>query len=226
MNLTIKKATILSSLFLGYKYEAKDADKKDNSNTTSDAPIHEDLRKAFRVLIPHFAFICEEITDENLIRSAIQNPEDYLFERENAVTDVFFKYNVYQFEVKKSKNYDFHILTGSKCLKNLDEVVFSTPEIDLQDDKYPFQKELNEAIENVKLEVLAYMQGKQSEKAQLNMFDDNEDNSDDSGDAFGEIKATMSFTNDAGETVSKEIDVNKLSKGPKRAKKNQPAESQ
>jgi len=174
MNITIKKASIRGSLFLSYDFEQQDADVKNLIKTSSDAPIHDDLRNAFRALIPHFAFICEEVKDEVLTRAAIDKPEIYLHDRELAPDDTFFKFRVGEFSIEEKKGFEYVTLFGCKSLATLQEVCFSSPRIDLDDSVYPFRKELATAIEVLKSEVLAYMQGKQAPKMQLEMFEEEE----------------------------------------------------
>lgn len=209
MNITIKKASVRGSLFLSYDFEQQDADVKNLIKTSSDAPIHDDLRNAFRALIPHFAFICEEVKDEVLTRVAIDKPEIYLHERELAPDDTFFKFRVGEFSIEEKKGFEYVTLFGCKSLATLQEVCFSSPRIDLDDSSYPFRKELASAIEVLKSEVLAYMQGKQAPKSQLEMFNDDQEQ---------QTKVTMSFTNSDGQVVEKNIDLKKLEKSAKKTK--------
>ena len=172
MNITIKKASIRGSLFLNYEFEQTDLGVKNNIKTNSDAPIHDDLRNAFRTLIPHYAFICEEIKNKSLVTKALKEPELYLLDREVAPDDSFFKYRVYGFNIKENKGFESVEISGSKQLDNHEEISFSTYDVDLADSEYPFLSELNDAIEHLKGEVLAYMQGKSAPKAQMEMFGD------------------------------------------------------
>lgn len=175
MQIVIKKATIKGSLFLSYSFDQIDADVKNSINTSSDAPIHDDLRYAFKNLIPHFTMICEEITDESLIQKAIEQPENYLHDRETSLEESFFKYKTQGFEIKEKDGHEKLIISGAKQLATKEEVFFSSPPISLGDDEYKFYKELQECIETLKEEVLAYMQGKTAPKAQMDMFDEDED---------------------------------------------------
>lgn len=178
MNIVIKTAAIRSSLFLTYEFEQKDIDVNNTIKTSSDAPIHDDLRNAFKALIPHFAFICEEITNESLVSKAIQDPEMYLSDSESAPDDSFFKFNVNSFSmVDLKKGLNFVSISGSKQLSTLEVISFTSPSIDLEGGTYKFRAELAEAIEVLKKEVLAYMQGKQAAKTQMEMFgEDSEEN--------------------------------------------------
>lgn len=169
MTVTIKKATIRGSLFLNFEFEQQEGDVKNNIKTACDAPIHDDLRMKFRELIPYFCFITEEITDEKLLEDAINNPENYVHDFENAKSEAFFKYRVHEFSIKEMKGYELLTLSGSKRLQNSQEIHFTTPSIDLDShDKY--MTELREVIEELKDEVIAYINGKCAPKAQLEMF--------------------------------------------------------
>lgn len=175
MNINIKKASIRGSLFLNYEFEQSDLGVKNNIKTSSDAPIHDDLRMAFRSLIPHFAFVCEEIKNEALVKKAIKDPEAYLSDRESAPDDSFFKYRIFGFSVRDNKGQELLEISGAKQLENREEISFSTYDIDLGDNEYPFVSELNIVVETLKEEVLAYMQGKSAPKAQMEMFGDDDE---------------------------------------------------
>ncbi|MBA4155049.1 hypothetical protein [Flavobacterium sp.] len=176
MNVLIKKATIRGSLFLNFEFDQTDGDVKNNIKTACDAPIHDDLRLKFRELIPFFTYITEEITDEKVIEDAVKNPEEYVFDFENAKSQVFFKYRVYEFSIQEKKGFEMLTLSGSKQLANHQEISFSTPPIDMDSsDKY--MTELRAVIERMKEEVVAYMQGKQAPKTQLEMFGSSTDDS-------------------------------------------------
>jgi|SRR5690554_1308424 len=172
--IVIRKATLKGSLFLSYSFDQIEPDVKNRINTSSDAPIHDDLRNAFKKLIPHFAFISEEVRDEKLVEKAIKKPEQFLFERDESKDQTFFKFRVHEFEINERDGYEKIKISGAKQLETLSEIYFSIPPIGLGDDKYKFYSELQEAVEELKNEVSAYMQGKTAPKAQTEMFDDEE----------------------------------------------------
>lgn len=174
MNIIIKKATIRGSLFLSYEFEQRDIDVNNTIKTSSDAPIHDDLRAAFRHLIPHFAFICEEITDVDLVESALERPESYLEDPEHSASDAFFKYRVSEFQIIEKDGVEKITISGGKRLQTTKEISFSTPSFIIDTD-YKFHMQLSTAIEVLKEEVLAYMQGKQAPKTQLEMFGQEEE---------------------------------------------------
>lgn len=172
MEIVIKSAEIKSSMFLKYSFEQTTDTSKNSGSLTSDQPIHDDLRNAFRSLIPHFAFICEEVTDEKLVKKAIDNPEDYLEDIENAKDPSFFKYRVYGVTIKGKEEAEQLIINGSKKLNNGKSFGFSTPEFFVISSDYKFNDELQDVFEILKREIIAYIDGKQAPKVQMAMFND------------------------------------------------------
>lgn len=172
MEIVIKRAAIVSSLFLSYDFELTDSNTKNNSKTKSDAPIHEDLRNAFRALIPHFVYMCEEITDEDIILDAIEHPDKYFPQDEETESQYpqFLKYNVYEFGLSGKGDNEKLRISGSKRLENFKSISFTAPEVFLDNTQYRFSTELNDAVAVLKEEVLAYMEGKQAPKTQIEMF--------------------------------------------------------
>jgi len=168
MSLAVKNAAIKSSLFLDYAFERQDGEIKNTIVTKSDAPIHEDLRNAFRALIPHFCFISEQIRDEKLVSQCIDNISDYIGDRDSVISEDFLKYNVSSFAMSKSG--EGVTITGSRQLDTFEEIGWSTPLIKFESE-YKFASALEMAIETLKEEVQHYMSGKQAAKAQLDMFE-------------------------------------------------------
>lgn len=178
MNVVVKKAEIRSGLFLSYEYDQKDTDVNNTIKTQSDAPIHDDLRDAFRALTPHFVFVCEEIKDEALVQAAIDTPEDYFGFRDEIKHEDFISYRVFGFTL--SKNEEGIVISGAKQLAIGSEIAFTTPRVKFDSD-YKFSSALLQSVEVLKSEVLEYMSGKQAEKSQLALFGGEEED-----EAFGE----------------------------------------
>lgn len=176
MNIIVKKAAMRNSLFLNYEFEQRDVDVNNTIKTQSDAPIHEDLQHAFKRLIPHFAFIAEEI-DEKLAKKAIEDPETYLFTLlEEAPEPKIHNYHVHEFSIVDKKGLNFVSFAGTKTLASKDVIAFSTPSIDLDSiNDYKFVQELSELIDVLKQEILEYMDGKQAPRKQLEMWSENEE---------------------------------------------------
>jgi hypothetical protein len=194
MNITIKKAGIISSMFLKYEFEQQDSDVKNDIKTKSDAPIHDDLRNAYKLLTPHFVKLCELCNDEALIEDAIKRPELHLFDRENAVSDEFFKYNVHEISIENKKGLNLLTMYGTKNLSTHETISIDIPIVDLDGSSYIYCSQLNDVIDNIKEEVLAYMQGKYGAGNQLEMFADDEENEVDDDALAAEV--TMKVVKD------------------------------
>lgn len=173
MNIIIKKAAIRNSIFLYAEYDVRDLEVNSGNKSNFDAPIHEDLREAFRNLIPHLAFLCDQVENEELVREAIKNPENYLKDRESSVTEEFFKYYVNELTIDNKKN--IVVISGNRLLTDGDVLQLNAPPIFFQSSKYIFIEELKENIELIKKEVVAYLEGKHAEKSQLEMFSSEEE---------------------------------------------------
>jgi hypothetical protein len=174
MEISIKKAGITSGLFLSYEFEQTDSNVKNFNKTKSDLPIHDDLKKAFRMLIPHFCFICEEITDEALIKKSIDDYDGYLLDKETSAHPEFFKYNVSDIAITGKGDAERLKISGYKSLELFSSISFTAPEIFLDSTKYKFVEDLLETVRLIKSEVLEYMEGKQAPKMQTEMFEEEE----------------------------------------------------
>lgn len=159
----IKKGKIKNNLFLQYEYLQTIDNVTNSHNTSSDAPIHDDLRAAFKGLIPHYAFISKEITEKKM--------QQYINDKLSNEDEMFLMYNVNSFSIGGSGDSEGVTLTGTKQVQ-LGVINFSTPFLKWEDE-YKFIDELIEAVELVKSEVHEYLNGKQAPKAQQEMsFED------------------------------------------------------
>lgn len=157
MNITIKQASIKNSLFLSYKYEQYVKNAKKSAAESSDAPIHDDLRTAFSALIPHFAFICEEIKEADC-RDRLNSPDHELPEEH-----FLLKYKVQGFTIGGQGDSEGVTISGTKKLESGSYLNFNTPFLKFEDiQDYPFMAELREAIDVLKSEVYEYLEGKQA----------------------------------------------------------------
>lgn len=176
MNISIKKASIKSGMFLSYSYDLTEKDVTNNINTSSDAPVHDDLKIAFRNLIPLFCHICEEISNDELVKDALVNPEIHLqVDEDNEEGKYpFLKYNVTGFTIGGKDENEGVTITGYKLLDSGGIVNFNTPFRKFESD-YVFASYLSSGIEVAKKEVFAYMQGKQAPRQeQFGLFDGDE----------------------------------------------------
>lgn len=183
MNIVIKKAKIKNSLFLYYEFDQVDVDVKNENKTNSNAPIHEDLRNAFKGLIPHLVALCELHHDVDLIESAIERPESYVQDPETSASNEFFKFTVNEVSFDYKSGNNIVSISGNKLLTSLEDIGIDCPPVDLNSSKYPYLSQLIDALEVLKSQVLAYMQGKYGEGHQVSMFDMEEEIDDDGQDA-------------------------------------------
>jgi len=157
MNITIKQANIKNSLFLAYKYDQVVKNAKKSASESSDAPIHDDLRNAFSALIPHLAFICEEIKEEDC-QARLESPDDELPE-----DHFLLKYRVHGFSISGQGDQEGLTIAGTKRLESGKILNLDTPFQKFDDiNDYAFMAELRESIENLKSEVYEYLEGKQA----------------------------------------------------------------
>lgn len=164
MNILVKKASLRSGIMLNYSYFMTDGDVKNSISISSDAPVHDDLKNAFRNMIPFFAHVCEEITKEKLVKAAIEDPEEHLEKKEDDPEGKeypFLKYRVNGYELGGKDDGESIRLSGEKWLDSGDWISFTTPSMRLDSD-YKFVAELTSAVDVLKNEVYAYMQGKQA----------------------------------------------------------------
>jgi len=181
MSVNVKQATLRGGFFLSYKYDVNVNNAVNTNSTSSDAVVHDDLRLAFRNLIPFFAHVCEEITDEQLVKNAIENPELHLVKSDDEdEKKPFLKYRVDSFEMGKRKDGEAVILSGLKYLEKGEAVGFSTPLIKFDSD-YAFAIQLANSVSHARSEVFEYMQGKQAETNDsiVGLFEGEEDPDDD-----------------------------------------------
>ena len=157
MSVEIKKAKIKNGIFLSYEYVEKTSDTENKISTSSDAPIHEDLREAFQALVPHFGLLTEEF-------STFSNDE----ETRN-------KFKVTGFTIGGSGDTEGIVISGHKKLESGKVVNFNTPFTKFDEENYDHIDELNHAIECLKSEVFEYMEGKQAQRSDVGTFDFPED---------------------------------------------------
>ena len=169
MNITIKNASIKSTIFLKYGYDHfVNSTKYSHPSTTGDAPIHDDLRDAFAALTPHFAFICEEIS-ESMCKQSITDFENGVFYKDEEV-DPLRKYDVIGFALGKDS--EGVTIIGTKKLDSGKSININTPFLKWDDD-YAFSSELIAAVDLLKSEVYEYIEGKRApaQNQTMDMFE-------------------------------------------------------
>lgn len=168
-NIEINKASIVSSLFLSYEYDETEIGVRvTNHKCKSDAPIHDDLRDAFKALTPHLAMISEMKKKPDLVKD---------LDQKTVSEELLKKYRVKGFIVEFKKGATFITLLGEKKLSNGRIISFSTPPTDrgTDEDAYEFFDTLVELVEYCQEEILEYMNGKQAEQMQTELFGDEAD---------------------------------------------------
>lgn len=186
MNITIKNASIKNSLFLKYGYDHfVGSTKYSHPSTTGDAPIHDDLRESFLALTPHFAFICEEVT-ESVCREGINDFKQGVV-YQDPETNPLKKYTVIGFTL--GKDYEGVTIIGSKKLESGKSININTPFKKWDESDYPFISELIEAVDLLKSEVYEYIEGKRAPaQHQIDIFEqDNEEEKEAFADAEQEM---------------------------------------
>lgn len=175
MEITIKKASIKRVLFLAYGYDHFVNTTKFTHNTSSDAPIHDDLREAFANLTPHFAFICEEI-NESVCRQAINDIQKGIVH--DLGMDPLHKYDVSGFTLGKDS--EGVTISGNKSLESGKSININTPFVKWDEIDYPFMQELIEAVDLLKSEVYEYIEGKRApiKHQTIDMFESESDDED------------------------------------------------
>lgn len=178
MDITIKNASIKRIMFLKYGYDHIVNNAKFTHSSSGDAPIHNDLQAAFDALTPHFAFICEDIT-ESVCRQAINDFKEGVIY--GTPSDPLKKYNVSGFALGKES--EGVTISGTKRLESGKSININTPFIKWDDD-YPFISELIESVDILKSEVYEYIEGKRApiKHQTIDMFE--EDNEDGNVPAF------------------------------------------
>lgn len=172
MDIEIKKAKIKNRIFLSSEYVEKLNGVNKTRKEDSDAIVHDDLINAFQRLVPHFALLTEQVLEsevESIILNGKEIPEDLLQ-----------KIKVSGITVGGTGESEGITISGSKRLSNGKMINFNTPftKWEAVDEGYKFISELINVLEDLKDEVIAYMEGKQGTKAQTEMNFDGEEEDD------------------------------------------------
>lgn len=153
-----------------YSYEQKTESAHEAIGVSSDAPVHDDMRLAFRALVPHLAFICEEVDNSNELIEIMDRYNGLIEDGADTVLMTrLAKYKVTSFKCTGTGDTAGIILSGQKKLITDKIVNLNTPNLKWDDD-YQFSQELYAAIERCKTEVLHYMEGKQAPEVQGSLF--------------------------------------------------------
>ncbi len=159
-SIEIKKAKIKNGIFLAYEYVQKADDIENKITTSSDAPIHEDLRGAFGRLVPHFALMTEEVNEFD-VDGVIRQDEE---------AECLAKFEVTGVTIAGTGDSEGVVISGYKTLESGKVVNFNTP-FQKFEDEYQYSEELYNAVAMVRTEVYEYMEGKQAPRKEVGSFD-------------------------------------------------------
>lgn len=159
--------------FCDYSFEEKTEAGAQTVNVSSDAIIHDDMRAKFKQLVPHLAYICEEIDPaKNELEDAMDDINSLL--DGSKLKGKLSYYKVTAFKLSGSGDGEGVTITGQKKLQSGKVVNFNTPFIRWEDE-YEFIHELRVAITECQEEITQYMDGKKAPDTQLALFDDDMD---------------------------------------------------
>jgi hypothetical protein len=148
-NIHIKTAKIKKDLFLYVEYTEKMKDGDKNAKEDREAPIHEDLKVAFRKLDEHLCRISEQFNQRGEMDG--------------------FNVNCQGFTIGGSGDNEGVTLSGYRGLDSTKYLNLNSPFTKWADD-YAYMSELSQAIEECKHEVKMYLfEGKHAPDAQLTM---------------------------------------------------------
>lgn len=176
MEIEIKKAAIKNRIFLSSEYVEKLNGVNKTRKEDSDAIVHDDLIHAFQKMVPHFALLTEQVPESEVESIILNNRE--------IPGDLLHKIKVTGISVGGSGESEGITISGAKRLSNGKTVNFNTPftKWEAVDEGYKFISELINVLEDLKDEVVAYMEGKQGTKAQTEMSFGDEEEEDEAAD--------------------------------------------
>ncbi len=141
-------------------------------NISSEAIVHDDMRYAFRQLVPHLAFICDYLPVSTQLDIAMDDITKLQEESDLHTSLSVFK--VTAFKLVGSGDAQGVSITGQKKLQNGSTLNITTPAVKYEDD-YQYINELRIAVDKCQSEIVQYSDGKKAPDAQLEMFGDNDD---------------------------------------------------
>lgn len=169
MEIHVKSAEIRSRLFLKWSYEDHQPGRKDSLSANSDAPIHEDLHDAFQALLPHLLLLTEQKQKPDVVKQLdLDKP---------LPEEITKKFKVTGFSTEEKNGEIFVKITGVRHLNTGKNLALTMPSTGRgsKDNEYEFFDKMIDAVETIKAEVVAFMDGKQAERAQPEIgFDDEE----------------------------------------------------
>lgn len=130
---------------------------------------HDDLRRRFNQLIPHFILICEQIPTTSMTPELFDDFAAHI--EDDILKEEILFYKVTGFKISGSGDSQGVTITGQRKLSTDKVLNLNTPFIKFEDE-YLYANELRIAITECQQEVIEYMQGKKAPDAQLSLFDE------------------------------------------------------
>jgi hypothetical protein len=153
------RGATLKSIFCNYSYDHTVAPNTTNAVTVkSEIPVHRDLTKCFKKLVPHLAAICDEINPDDVSDITLIPETDPMYDKIGLFSVTSFKLDDY--DAKESVQ-----LIGEKKLSIGDFVGLVTPKIRWDNGNYRFVDELRIAVTELLFEVEEYMRGNKKGEA-------------------------------------------------------------
>ncbi len=168
------KGASLKDDFCNYTYElTQEPTKGDTCKRSGASIIHDDMKAAFKKLNVHLAVICEELPAEDI--QDIEHFENMDFGEEQikgSTQELVQRFTVSSFMLDGDGEKESITLVGEKRLSTGEYVKLTTPKKSWFGD-YAFVNELRVAIDDLKIEVEEYMNGKAAPKmVQTEMFEE------------------------------------------------------
>lgn len=163
MEIHVNSGEIKSGIFLAWSYEEHTPGCKKTVKAGSDAPIHEDLANAFQKLLPHMLLVSEFKGKPELVKHF-----DLGTELPEEITS---KFKVHSFTLEE-KNSEISVkITGSKNLSTGKRLPITPPKISRGsgENEYEFFTHLLGVVEELKGEIVEFMDGKMGTRAQIDM---------------------------------------------------------
>lgn len=181
-NITLKKAKIKDNLFLEVEYSEQAEDGTNTVKKDCSAPVHDDLKKAFKKLNIHLALLCEQVIEpskggisvtkgleaENAI--LLDPDEDFAFTKDG--WQLISKMACKGFTIGGSGDNEGVTLIGTRTLSNDKALNLVSPFTKWEEDynPYSYSSELSQIIEECKHEVKEYLfNGKHQPDAQMSL---------------------------------------------------------
>lgn len=162
----IKSATLRDGLFCTYAYEQHlSNDISNKTKTTSDLPVHDDLKNAFGKLNVHMAIICEDLLPAEVDLDSLEG----VSESAKAIIDSFSATSI---KMDGELGSDGVFISGTVKLSTGEILKLETPKINFSNSKYALLSDLTINVYDLIEEVNLYIGGKRAPEVQQDLFDE------------------------------------------------------